>query len=252
MLFVPSAPEPQWCGVCCSKYSSCLSSHLSSTLHQFSLHRPSPTPYYCLPPSSNSYKMMVRCGWKPGAGLGPEGEGPQQPVPTVLKRDHQGLGYGQMERAKVTHFQARDRDAVKPPSRDKEEKGDKGQRKKESRRKEQKDKNWERDFRASFYLWHLLTVAFLQVLVVKVFLCWELFSHGYLDPTLMSCNQLRRCQQVVQWPNLALIGWVHLYRDCVTKYDLFTVDPLRLFQRWHEWILFSFIKKYKHHSEHIL
>ncbi|XP_071361490.1 G patch domain and ankyrin repeat-containing protein 1 [Trachinotus anak] len=147
-----SAPQPQWCEVCCSKYSSSLSSHLSSTLHQFSLRHPPPTPYYCLPPSSNSYKMMLRCGWKPGTGLGPEGDGPQQPVPTVLKRDQKGLGYGQMKRAKVTHFRARDHDAVKPPSKNKEEKGGKGTRKEESKRKEQKDKNWERDFRASFYL----------------------------------------------------------------------------------------------------
>lgn len=147
-----SSPQPQWCGVCCSTYSSSLSSHESSTLHQFSLRRAPPTPFYCLPPSSNSYKMMVRCGWEPGTGLGPEGDGTQQPVPTVLKRDQQGLGYGHMKRAKVTHFQARDRDAVKPPSKEKEERGAKGQRKEDSRRKEQRDKNWERDFRASFYV----------------------------------------------------------------------------------------------------
>ncbi|KAL7403805.1 hypothetical protein ABVT39_005344 [Epinephelus coioides] len=146
------APQAQWCDVCGSEYSSSLSSHLSSTLHQFSLRHAPPTPYYCLPPSSNSYKMMVRCGWKPGTGLGPEGEGPKQPVPTVLKRDQKGLGYGQIKRAKVTHFQARDCDAVKLPSKEKEERAGKGQRKEESRRKEQKDKNWERDFRASFYL----------------------------------------------------------------------------------------------------
>ncbi|XP_029366633.1 G patch domain and ankyrin repeat-containing protein 1 [Echeneis naucrates] len=146
------APQPQWCEVCCSEYSGSQSSHRSSTLHQFSLRRPPPTPFYCLPPSSNSYKMMVRCGWKPGTGLGPEGEGPHQPVPTVLKRDQKGLGYGQMKRAKVTHFRAGDHDAVKLPSKDKEEREGKGKRKKESWRKEQKSKNWERDFRASFYL----------------------------------------------------------------------------------------------------
>lgn len=147
-LLSHSAAQTQWCGVCHSKFSSSLSSHLSSTLHQFSLRRPLPTPYYCLPPSSNSYKMMVRCGWKPGKGLGPDGEGRKQPVSTVLKRDQKGLGYGQMKTAKVTHFQARDHDAVKPPSK---EKAQKGQRKQE-RIKEQKDRNWERDFRASFYL----------------------------------------------------------------------------------------------------
>lgn len=144
--------QPQWCEVCRSNYSSSLSSHLSSTLHQFSLWRPPPAPYYCLPPSSNSYKMMVRCGWKPGTGLGPEGEGPKQPVSTVLKRDQKGLGYGQMTRAKVTHFKAKDGDAVKPLPGEKEERGWRRQRKEETKKKEQKDKNWERDFRASFYL----------------------------------------------------------------------------------------------------
>ncbi|XP_024914028.1 G patch domain and ankyrin repeat-containing protein 1 isoform X2 [Cynoglossus semilaevis] len=148
-----SALQMQWCEVCGSSYSSSsLSSHLSSTLHQFSLHRPPPTPFYCLPASSNSYKMMLRSGWTPGRGLGPEGEGPHQPVPTVLKRDQKGLGYGPVKRAKVTHFQARDRDAVKPPTQVKEERIGKGKRKEDSRRKEQRDKNWERDFRASFYL----------------------------------------------------------------------------------------------------
>lgn len=147
-----SSLQPQWCDVCRDEYSSSLPSHLSSTLHQFNLRRPPPTPYYCLPPSSNSFKMMIRCGWKPGTGLGPQGEGPKQPVSTVLKRDQKGLGYGQMKRAKVTHFQARDCEAVKPPSKDKVGIGMKGQRKEESRKKEQKDRNWERDFRASFYL----------------------------------------------------------------------------------------------------
>lgn len=147
-----SVLQRQWCDVCHTEYSDNLASHLSSTLHQFSLRRPPPTPYYCLPPSSNSYRMMVRSGWKPGAGLGPEGEGTQQPVPTVLKRDHTGLGFGQMKRARVTHFQARDCDAVKHHVKTKEERGLRGQRKEESRKKEQKDNNWERDFRTSFYL----------------------------------------------------------------------------------------------------
>ncbi|MEQ2226728.1 hypothetical protein ILYODFUR_030307 [Ilyodon furcidens] len=143
--------QSQWCDACRCEYRSSRSSHLSSTLHQFSVRHPQPMPYYCLPPSSNSYKMMVRCGWKPGTGLGPEADGPKQPVSTVLKRDHTGLGFAPMKRAKVTHFQAGDRDAVKHQWQDKEEKGQKGQKKDEIKRKEQKDKNWERDFRASFY-----------------------------------------------------------------------------------------------------
>lgn len=94
---------------------------------------------------------MVRSGWKPGTGLGPEGEGTKQPVPTVLKRDQKGLGYGGTKRAKITHFQAKDHDAVKAPCQKRKGDGGKGQRKEERRKKEQKDKNWERDFRASFY-----------------------------------------------------------------------------------------------------
>lgn len=146
-----SVLQPQWCDVCQTEYSSSLSAHLSTTLHQFSLRRPPPTPYYCLPPSSNSYKMMVRAGWKPGTGLGPEGDGRHQPVSTVLKRDQKGLGFGRGTKAKVTHFGAGDRDAVKPPSKKKEDRGGKAQRREEER-KQQQDKNWERDFRCSFYL----------------------------------------------------------------------------------------------------
>ncbi|XP_034044084.1 G patch domain and ankyrin repeat-containing protein 1 [Thalassophryne amazonica] len=145
-----SNPQRLWCDVCCNHFSGRLSSHLSSTLHQFSLRRPPPTPHYCLPPSSASYKMMVRCGWKPGTGLGPEGVGPNQPVPTVLKRDQGGLGYGQTKRPKVTHFLARDYDAVKQPS--KEMREGREQRKQETKQREEKGWNWERDFRTSFYL----------------------------------------------------------------------------------------------------
>ena len=93
---------------------------------------------------------MVRSGWKPGTGLGPEGVGRHQPVSTVLKRDQKGLGFGEGGKARVTHFQARDQDAVKPPLKEKEAIGGKTQRR-EERRKEQRDKNWERDFRCSFY-----------------------------------------------------------------------------------------------------
>nr|XP_057944353.1 G patch domain and ankyrin repeat-containing protein 1 [Doryrhamphus excisus] len=147
-----SALHPQWCDVCHSNYTSSLSSHLSSTLHQFSQHRPPPAPYYCLPPSSNSYKMMLNCGWRPGKGLGPNGEGSKLPVATILKRDQKGLGYGKMKKAKVTHFKARDQDAVKGHHTEREETERKGKTKEESQRSKQKDKNWERDFRTSFYL----------------------------------------------------------------------------------------------------
>ncbi|XP_051940687.1 G patch domain and ankyrin repeat-containing protein 1 [Hippocampus zosterae] len=147
-----SSVQPQRCDVCGVDHTSSLSSHLSSTLHQFNMKRPPPSPYYCLPPSANGYKMMLNCGWQPGRGLGPEGRGSKRPVTTVLKRDQKGLGYGARVRARVTHFKAGDRSAVKAAHTEKEGQGQKGTTKEESRRKEQQEKDWERDFRASFYL----------------------------------------------------------------------------------------------------
>uniref|UniRef100_A0A3B4B6G4 G-patch domain-containing protein n=1 Tax=Periophthalmus magnuspinnatus TaxID=409849 RepID=A0A3B4B6G4_9GOBI len=150
------APCPRWCESCRTSYTGPTSSHLSSTLHLFNLHRPPPTPSYCLPASSTSYQMMLRCGWAPGSGLGPEGSGAHQPVPTVLKRDTEGLGYGHGKKARVTHFKAMDVQAVlgeKGRRRKEEERRvGRGVRREEERKREQKDKNWERDFRSSFYL----------------------------------------------------------------------------------------------------
>ncbi|KAJ0033597.1 hypothetical protein NQD34_000704 [Periophthalmus magnuspinnatus] len=153
---VKSAPCPRWCESCRTSYTGPTSSHLSSTLHLFNLHRPPPTPSYCLPASSTSYQMMLRCGWAPGSGLGPEGSGAHQPVPTVLKRDTEGLGYGHGKKARVTHFKAMDVQAVlgeKGRRRKEEERRvGRGVRREEERKREQRDKNWERDFRSSFYL----------------------------------------------------------------------------------------------------
>uniref|UniRef100_A0A8C4Z6I6 G-patch domain-containing protein n=1 Tax=Gadus morhua TaxID=8049 RepID=A0A8C4Z6I6_GADMO len=144
-------PVTQWCEMCGSHFSGHASSHLSSTLHQFSLHHQPPTPQYCLPASSASYKMMVRYGWDPRTGLGPDGGGPKQPVSTVLKRDHKGLGFGPMKKARVTHFPAKDPQAVKlPKAVEREGGGDKGKRKEEGLRRQEIDRTWERDFRSSF------------------------------------------------------------------------------------------------------
>lgn len=151
-----SSPKRQWCEMCGSHFSGPSPSHLSSTLHQFSLHRQLPAPQYCLPASSASYKMMVRYGWDPRTGLGPDGAGPKRPVSTVLKRDHKGLGYGPMKRARVTHFSAKDPQAVKPPiAIERKGRGDKGKRKGGSRMKQEAeigDRNWEIDYRTSFNL----------------------------------------------------------------------------------------------------
>ncbi|XP_023696642.1 G patch domain and ankyrin repeat-containing protein 1 [Paramormyrops kingsleyae] len=140
-------PEPRWCSDCGTQYSESEDRHCSSTLHQFSLRRPPPTPHYCLPPTNAGFRMMLREGWEPGAGLGPGGTGPKRPIRTVLKRDQAGLGYGPSPRARVTHFEAGDTRAVQQaPGRGRTERGTTLSRRAE-RKKKEKDKNWERDFR---------------------------------------------------------------------------------------------------------
>ncbi|XP_018586519.2 G patch domain and ankyrin repeat-containing protein 1 [Scleropages formosus] len=151
-MSVPPA-ELQWCTVCGIQYSDSEKKHNSSTVHQFSLRRPPPVPHYCLPPSNAAFRMMLREGWEPGAGLGPQGAGRTQPVRTVLKRDQEGLGYGPTPRARVTHFEARDTRAVQqvPATAGRMERVATLSRRAE-RRKEAKDKNWERNFRTYFNL----------------------------------------------------------------------------------------------------
>ncbi|KAJ8274703.1 hypothetical protein COCON_G00093280 [Conger conger] len=146
-----SATQPQWCSVCGAQYSESEERHQSSTLHQFSLRRPPPTPQYCLPASSAGYRMMLREGWDPREGLGPEGVGRKNPVQTVLKRDQGGLGYGPAAKARVTHFKAKDTQAVKRVPKGRMERGATLGRRAE-RRREERDRNWERDFRTSFNL----------------------------------------------------------------------------------------------------
>ncbi|KAK7929074.1 hypothetical protein WMY93_005469 [Mugilogobius chulae] len=115
--------------------------HRSPHLHPAPV-QPAPPPSRpaLLPaPSSTSYRMMLRSGWDPGSGLGPEGTGTRRPVPTVLKRDTQGLGYGRGKKPKVTHFKAMDTEAVQRDERRREmmeERRNRGERREEMRRKE--------------------------------------------------------------------------------------------------------------------
>ncbi|XP_066516502.1 G patch domain and ankyrin repeat-containing protein 1 [Hoplias malabaricus] len=157
--------SPRWCEVCEVSYSDALHTHCSSTLHQFNAHTPTVAcPHYCLPETSVSYRMMLRSGWDPRLGLGPSPRCPQRPLATVLKRDLTGLGFGTPQRAKVTHFRARDPRAVRTeparrtgmrltarngPDRQDTERGT-SLTVKERKRREERERNWERDFRMSF------------------------------------------------------------------------------------------------------
>ncbi|KAI5617739.1 G patch domain and ankyrin repeat-containing protein 1 isoform a, partial [Silurus asotus] len=147
-----SSPSPQWCDVCEVCYTDTTQTHTSSTLHQFSLKHPPSLPHYCLTPTSVGYKMMLRLGWDPHSGLGPGHSGRRDPVGTVFKSDTAGLGFGPKPRPKVTHFKANDVQAVRRVDKRLEERRERETTvsAKVRKRTEERERQWERDYRASF------------------------------------------------------------------------------------------------------
>lgn len=77
-------------------------------------------------------------------GLGPWGKGRVNPIPTVLKRDQEGLGYRSASQRRVTHFLAQDVQAV--AGRERAPQAITLSRREERKQKD-KDKAWERDLR---------------------------------------------------------------------------------------------------------
>ncbi|KAL1771535.1 G patch domain and ankyrin repeat-containing protein 1 [Sigmodon hispidus] len=134
----------QFCEDCGAHFED--SNHRTSTAHLLSLSRgpqPSNLPLG-VPSSSPGFRLLLRGGWEPGMGLGPRGEGRANPIPTVLKRDQEGLGYRPAPQARVTHFPARDTRAVSGRERVPRI-ATLSQR--EKRTREEKDRAWERDLR---------------------------------------------------------------------------------------------------------
>ncbi|XP_067865251.1 G patch domain and ankyrin repeat-containing protein 1 [Heterodontus francisci] len=141
--------QRKFCQVCEVEYQEdSIEQHERSTLHLFSKSdKPAPT-YYFIPESNVGFKMMLKEGWNKETGLGPAGKGQKFPVKTVLKRDQKGLGFQRDLKPKVTHFNANDSEAVKPPKIPKcrVQKAATISRK-EERRREAKEKAWEKDLR---------------------------------------------------------------------------------------------------------
>ncbi|XP_036622768.1 G patch domain and ankyrin repeat-containing protein 1 [Trichosurus vulpecula] len=140
----PCSPLPKYCETCSSHYRD--PNHNSSTAHLLSLsHGPQPPP---LPPgvpaSSPGFRLLVKGGWEPGLGLGPRGEGRTAPIPTILKRDQEGLGYRPASQPRVTHFLAGDLRAVAERKRAPRA-ATLGKR--EERHREEKSRAWERNLR---------------------------------------------------------------------------------------------------------
>lgn len=138
------APSPQYCETCDAHFQD--SNHHTSTAHLLSLSRDLQTSslHFGVPISSPGFKLLLKGGWAPGMGLGPQGTGRVNPIPTILKRDQEGLGYRSASQSRITHFLARDTRAVAGSER--------GPRvttlsRREERRQKEKDKAWERDLR---------------------------------------------------------------------------------------------------------
>lgn len=137
-------PSFRFCEDCGAHFED--SNHRTSTAHLLSLSR-SPQPSSLplgVPTSSPGFRLLLKGGWEPGMGLGPRGEGRANPIPTVLKRDQEGLGYRSAPQPRVTHFPARDTRAVSGKERVPRV-ATLSQR--ENRKREEKDRAWERDLR---------------------------------------------------------------------------------------------------------
>ena len=106
-----------YCDVCKMNVAvdaSNVSRHTTSTVHQFCCgHKPSVTPYG-IPESNRGFQLLLKGGWDPERGLGPEQQGQKFPVKTVLKQDRLGFGLSSgRAKPRVTHFSAYDEGAVK-------------------------------------------------------------------------------------------------------------------------------------------
>lgn len=138
------SPSTQYCETCDAYFQD--SNHCTSTAHLLSLSHglQNPSLHFGMPTSSPGFKLLLRAGWEPGMGLGPWGKGRVNPIPTVLKRDQEGLGYRSASQPRVTHFLAQDTRAV--AGRERAPQAITLSRKEERRQKD-KDKAWERNLR---------------------------------------------------------------------------------------------------------
>lgn len=88
--------------------------HLSSTLHRFYETKSHKfNRHFGIAESNVGFQMMLRQGWNRDSGLGAEQNGVMYPIKTILRKSRSGLGVRQPRTAKVTHFKAFDRDAIK-------------------------------------------------------------------------------------------------------------------------------------------
>ncbi|KAG8448640.1 hypothetical protein GDO86_015645 [Hymenochirus boettgeri] len=141
--------EKRYCKTCNTHYQEdSVETHERSTVHLFNNRKKHPATYYAIPDHNIGFKMMVKDGWDRETGLGPEGAGRKFPIKTVLKRDLKGIGFHKDKKPKVTHFSANDLTAV-ANSQLKQRRSERISTisRKEEKRKEAKEKTWERNLR---------------------------------------------------------------------------------------------------------
>lgn len=159
ILLTPKVEEEETlhCDICkCDIKRSSVPSHTTSTMHLFNCKKQPNGTMFMIPHSNRGYQMMLRSGWNRNKGLGPEGRGKKFPVKTLLKRDRVGLG-GKSDtqtKAKVTHFEPNDTEAIK----NKDVKNSLRHMrtatlsKKRRSLKERKEKQIEKNFREQFHM----------------------------------------------------------------------------------------------------
>lgn len=113
-LIETTKQEKFYCDLCKIYFTeTSIAKHESSTLHVFNTNPKIKNNFYGIPKCNRGYQMLLNGGWDEDGGLGPSGEGKKYPVKTILKRDRKGIGESKKKIAKVTHFNARDVNAVK-------------------------------------------------------------------------------------------------------------------------------------------
>lgn len=137
------------CDVCKREFVECSpEEHKSSTVHLFNLRLKPKSDKYVIPETNRGFQLMKKSGWDGETGLGPSGEGSKYPVKTCLKRDRKCLGSSVDIKAKITHFGPKDVEAVKSfhkqPGR---VMSAKTISKRERKKREQRNKQWERNLR---------------------------------------------------------------------------------------------------------
>jgi hypothetical protein len=141
--------EKFYCSVCKHEFSDIDQvTHNRSTVHIFNTGAKPKADSFLIPPSNVGYRLMLKSGWDGDGGLGPSGHGQKFPVRTFLKRDRQGLGNKVTDKAKVTHFHARDKAAVTSVCQiNKRIENARTISRREQRRKERKERQKEIDLR---------------------------------------------------------------------------------------------------------